>query len=226
MLRRCGARLNPANPLLQDRRCRTVVALALADVATGPIMPPRLLPGHQSGYRIVEGPNETFASFALHAWQGAVDNTVGPELVKARASFPELVAQQAATEVGDAEEADALGVDDGAIVVLEGAGGGRVEIPVQAAWMCHQIRPILRGCNVPIRLPKLTVNMLNKVVDYCTHHKVCYQSCAAACDALLKPPLHLVCGGAAWFGGTGWACGCCGGDGWFGGTGKMGVRVL
>ena len=166
-------------PVLSTRFHNIVCALAVADVPTGPPVPPVPLPSDcncgtletfniQSGYDIVDGPNGSFASFALHAWQDAVDKTAGLELENARASFPDLVAaQQAAADFGNVNKDVLFRVDEGATVVLEGAGGGKVEIPAQAARACWQIRPILPGCNVPIRLPGLSVTSLAKVKEHC-----------------------------------------------------------
>ena len=141
----------------------------------------RCVPRWQEGHLVVDGPNSTYAEFAIHEWQRRVHAVVGPALVQAQAAFPTLAAQHAVDSAAAAAAADVDGGEEdapppaaaaaaaAAVITLVGSCGRAVTIPARAARLCLQIRPILRGCTEPIRLPGISAQTLEKVRDYCVH---------------------------------------------------------
>ena len=118
----------------------------------------------QEGYRIVQGPNESFKAFVTHEWQTATAEAIGPSLDEAWAAFPTFSLPPRAGESADDV------ANEGQPAVLIGSDGGSIEIPAQATWMLCQLRPVLRGCTAPIKVAQLPAAVLGKVRDFCVQH--------------------------------------------------------
>lgn len=118
----------------------------------------------EEGYRIVQGPNESFKAFVTHEWQTATAEAIGPSLDEAWAAFPTFSLPPRAGESADDV------ANEGQPAVLIGSDGGSIEIPAQATWMLCQLRPVLRGCTAPIKVAQLPAAVLGKVRDFCVQH--------------------------------------------------------
>lgn len=114
----------------------------------------------ENGYRIVQGPNESFKAFVTHEWQTATAEAIGPRLDEARAAFPNFSLPLPDDVANEGQPA-----------VLIGSDGGSIEIPAQATWMLCQLRPVLRGCTAPIKVAQLSAAVLGKVRDFCVQHQ-------------------------------------------------------